>query len=179
MESAKDILLDLEIPDDDPLKKAKQMVSNCAPGVRIIDADRALRWEGEYIWLICVNEEDGLEFEVAQTNDGARELKVAWKDTNLSDTSELKGLLRKEPLWDVYQLRAVSIIQERVEQQLQILDPERPLGDELGAGTEIREESRALSAKLRNLEWEMLNRFYEHLEQEVSRASLHGVILVH
>lgn len=165
MENARDILLGLEIPDDDPLKRAKQTVASGAPGVRLIHSDKkGLRWESEFIWLVVVNEEDGLQFQIAQTVDGDQELEVAFGDQPLRDITKLHDLLKKHPLWEVFQLRAVSIIQSRVEDQLQVLMST----DTPSEGEEPSPYSpTGLALRLRSLETEMLERFYGFLEEEV------------
>lgn len=68
---------------------------------------------------MCVNEEDGLSFELVQTIDGSRELRLRWKDQNITDEPDrLEALLRAEPLWEVFYLQAVSTVQERVAMQM-------------------------------------------------------------
>lgn len=86
MEDARELFLDLEIPDDDPLAKAKQHISKSAPGFKIFrQADESIGWTGDFIWLIVVNEEDGLDFRVLQDHNGNKELKAFWKDEELSE----------------------------------------------------------------------------------------------
>lgn len=122
MKSAQELFLDLEIPGDDPLKVAKKAVNNSAPGFRLFLQDDTIQWDGAFVWLLCVNEEDGLGFSILQTNDGERELSVNWKDREITDISELGKLLRAELLWDVFELRAVATLQTRLESQLRALD---------------------------------------------------------
>ena len=56
------MFLDLDIPDDDPLRPAKIYVSKVAPGFRIFEKDGNIEWESDFVWLVVVNEEDGLDF---------------------------------------------------------------------------------------------------------------------
>lgn len=168
MENARDILLGLDIPDDDPLKRAKQTVAASAPGVRLIhSAAKGLTWESDFIWLVVVNEEDGLQFQIAQTVDGGQELEVAFCDKPLQDITKLHDLLKNSPMWQVYQLRAVSVIQNRVEDQLRAL-----MSAEAEAENDkpIAYSLKGLALKLRILETEMLERFYEFLEDEVGKV---------
>lgn len=168
MQSARDILLDLDIPEDDPLRQPKKAISACAPGVRLIDRGNGLNWESDYVWIICVNEEDGLEFKLLQTTDGSRELSATWNDEDLVDSTRLKSFLQKSPLWDVFELRAVSLIQDRVEQQLTILlESENEQGKYESYDTNVRPGIRALATKLKAMEYDLLERFYEHFEEEV------------
>ena len=168
MESARDLFIDLVISDYDPLKPAKKAVSNCPPGIRLISEVGGVRWEGDYVWIICVNEEDGLHFKVAQTTGGERELHVSWKDQDLTDTSKLKSFLEADELWDVYQLRAVSVIQDRIEQQLRILQTTGILHEiEPGKGTELRDGPWTLSLNLKLLEVDLLDQAFAHFEHQV------------
>ena len=166
METAKDLFLGLDIPDDDPLRRAKQVASSSAPGVRLIDGPTGLHWESDYVWLICVNEEDGLEIKVAQLVDGSQELQTTWKEEDLKDSSRLKELLQQDPLWNVYQLRAVAILQNRVGEQLEALYGSETLTQELAASSTIREKPKSLALRLRRLEADLLERFYEYFEAE-------------
>lgn len=174
---ARDILLDLTIPSDDPLIGAKSAVSSCAPGVRITHDANGIRWESEYIWIICINEEDGLQFQLARTIDSSEELQTTWKDQNVSNTSGLERLLKDDPLWDVFHLRAVALIQDRVEQQLSTLYLLRESSHiESTVPTGDRDRPRALALKLRDLETTLLDQAYESLESQVRRKSYRPLI---
>ncbi|KAF2502253.1 SET domain-containing protein [Lophium mytilinum] len=163
MDSARVMFIDLTIPDDDPLRAAKLVVSTAAPGFRLFDKGDRTGWESDFIWLVCINEEDGLGINFLQTIDGKLEMKSLWKGEELADTADLRGLLQKEALWDVYQLRAVAILQGRVETQIQTLyemvDPER--------GDAIRDMPWKLAGRLRELELALLERAYGDLEDQV------------
>ncbi|KAI9784634.1 MAG: hypothetical protein M1839_001856 [Geoglossum umbratile] len=122
MTNAREVVLDLEIPLDDPLKKAKEAVSESPPAVRFVLNGGSVEWQSSFVWLICVNEEDGLAFKLLQSVDGCTELQVFWKGECLEDISSLEDLLKAGPSWGIFQLRAVSLLQERVENQLMQLD---------------------------------------------------------
>lgn len=125
---AKQMFLQLDIPDDDPLKMAKKVFCNDPPGVRLFSrsppwgSTSTTAWDSSFVWWASVNEEDGLDFNVLQLNDGTRELKATWKGQNIQDTPHLKDLLAADPLWDIFQLRAVVVILERLEGQLSSLE---------------------------------------------------------
>lgn len=165
MTSAKVMFLDLDIPDDDPLRPAKMFVSTAAPGFRLFEKAGAIDWESDFIWLVIVNEEDGLNFRVRQTVDGKREIQSLWKEEELNDTSKLRGYLCEDPLWDIYQLRAIVLLQGRVEAQIETLsraaNPHR-------AAT-IRETPWRLADRLRELEADMLERAIGVLESQKSQ----------
>lgn len=174
MSSARELFLDLDIPNDDPLKRAKLHVNTSAPGFRVFDSEGAdatagsTGWQSDFIWMIVVNEEDGLEFEVAQTTDGGRELRVYWSGSALEEPDKLADLLKTHPMWNVYRLRAVSLIQDRIEGQLRMLygtdDEVRTVPRREGAG--IRERIWSLATRLRELERDLLERAYGNLEEE-------------
>lgn len=172
-ENAKEMFLELEMMEDDPLALAKRRVSNAAPGVKITCNGGKVEWFSEFVYLIIVNEEDGLEFEVLQTTDASRELQVSWKGNTLSDLSTLPSLLEEEDLWPVFQLRAAAIIQSRVERQLQSM---LRFGEELknmefGSGMGIRAQPREMSFMLFMLEKETCYMASKALTKEVKTLS--------
>lgn len=164
MTSAQVMFLNLDIPDDDPLRPAKIHINTAAPGFRLYEKDNKVHWESDFIWLVAINEEDGLDFKLRQTVDGQREIQAFWKEKELGDTSELQDHLRQDPLWDVYQLRGVVLLQGRTDAQLQLLqhvgNPERDAS--------IREGPWELARRLRNLEFNMLEKARIDLEDQVS-----------
>ncbi|EEQ91744.1 SET domain-containing protein [Blastomyces dermatitidis ER-3] len=118
--NAHQLFLDLDIPASDPLAPAKKAVCDVAPGFRLFipPGSDTTDWESSFVWWCCVNEEDGLEFRVIQSNQGERELKVSWKGSSLSSSGSLLDHLKMKPMWEVFQLRAVVTIQDRMESQL-------------------------------------------------------------
>lgn len=170
--SAKTMFLDLEIPDDDPLRPAKVAVNTAAPGFRLFDKDDSVDWESDYVWLVAINEEDGLDFKLKQTVDGGREISALWKEKELDDTGKLRGYLEADPLWEVYQLRAVVLLQDRVDAQLHTLQgfefPPR--------STTVRERPWQLAKRLRDLESQMLEKAKAALEEQVSNFGSYGAL---
>ncbi|WPH02550.1 SET domain-containing protein [Acrodontium crateriforme] len=170
-ESAEMIFLSLTIPDTDSMRQAKLNFADCAPGFKLIDTgDGEIDWKGEYIWLLCVNEEDGLEFKVARTVDGSgEEIHVFFKDQEIrGGAAELYSLLGKSELWDVYRLRAIAILQSRVFDQLQVLFSSQEATEATlhGQGTDVRGQPFEQAMKLRQLEFELLERAYEDFEKQ-------------
>jgi hypothetical protein len=158
------MFLDLDIPDDDPLRPAKVFVSTAAPGFRLFEKDNIIDWESDYIWLIVVNEEDGLDFRIRQTTDGKREIQAFWKEQELSDTSKIREYLEEGLTWDVFQLRATVLLQDRVERQMELIQAAQNLTRNM---TSIREAPGKLAERLQNLELEMLQRAALALESQV------------
>ncbi|THD00520.1 hypothetical protein EYZ11_000084 [Aspergillus tanneri] len=176
-ESANQIFLDLDIPDDDPLKMAKLAFNKDVPGIRLFSSEAgSTNWDSPFVWWACVNEEDGLGFNVLQTNDGGRELRARWKEAEVELSSSLRDRLATDPLWDVFQLRAVVIILDRLEAQLVTLRQTQ------GVVVEISQDENMLTIfrpgvlstimKLRELEAELLERGIEDLARQTVSAYL-------
>ena len=123
MDSAETLFLGLTLPEDDPFRKPKMEVADCGPGFMITDkGEGKVVWEGDFIWLLCLTQEDDVRFELAQTVDGLTEMQAFFGGHNLTrGAAQLHELLSKNELWDVYRLRAVTILQKRVFDQLQLL----------------------------------------------------------
>jgi hypothetical protein len=168
MSSAQIMFLDLNIPDDDPLRPAKLYVNTAAPGFRLFEKESRIQWESDFVWLAVINEEDGLDFKIRQTTDGNREIQSFWKEGELNDTLKLRSHLEEDPLWEVFQLRAVVLLQSRVDEQIETL---RAVGNPHCTGT-VRKGPYKLAAQLRTLELDMLQRATSTLESEVRTASL-------
>lgn len=166
MASAQELFLDLDIPEDDPLRPAKLAFSDSPPGVRLFLIDNQLKWESTFIWLICVNEEDGLGFQVAQQESGHGELLVSWKEAVICDAATLKDIIHCEPNWDLFDLRAQVTIQDRVEKQLRAICGSKNLFTDQDPDAFSHEIVNIL--KLRDLEENLLLKTLEFLDLEVS-----------
>ena len=177
MMEARTLFLGLAIPDDDPLKLAKQSFADCAPGVRLNVSDRRVTWDSDFVWLLVANEEDGLEFLVAETVDGDRELQAKWLDSHLSSVSQIQQRLQSHALWPIYQLRVAVILEDRVEQQLQSLMQQGNQGQESHDDvTCIRAGPRRLAERLRSLETDLLQCCRSFFERERLRLSESSVV---
>ncbi|KKK13472.1 hypothetical protein ARAM_002313, partial [Aspergillus rambellii] len=172
---AKQLFLDLDIPEDDPLKRAKKAFCNEAPGVRIISnfvgsGETKATWESPIIWWACVNEEDGLEFTLLQTNDGGNEVKVTWKEEELTSPNHLKDFLTADPSWDIFQLRAVVLILERLETQFFVLQTTERMVSDIREDEDMRAIFRPdvfnAVTKLRELEGRLLEMAIKDLENQ-------------
>lgn len=173
------LTLDLTIPDDDPLGPAKEAASTAAAAVRISFDGRSTRWQSAFLWLVCVNEEDGLHFQVAQRQDGTRELSVSWQGQDISDdTDRLETLLSRHPRWEVYRLRAVSLLHDRVQAQMQRLGAAPRLPSPGHDDHEPRESDviAAAVARLRHLEMGLLEACSRDLIVEVDQLSASNVV---
>ncbi|OJJ80867.1 SET domain-containing protein [Aspergillus glaucus CBS 516.65] len=172
---ANSLVLDVDIPDDDPLKPAKKLYCKKPPGMRLNTApgSEITTWDSSLVWWACVNEEDGLDFKVLQTTTGEKELRAVWNDEQLGDPDDLASLISIDPLWDVIQLRAVVLILERLETQLQTLrTTEKAIGEirreekEDNLRPTFRPEIFRTVSKLQQLEGELLERGIEDLTRK-------------
>ncbi|MCJ1311775.1 hypothetical protein MMC25_005448 [Agyrium rufum] len=165
MQDAREVFLDLDIPNDDPLKLAKKVAFETAPGVKLFSRDGKVGWDGLFVYLCCVNEEDGLEFRVLLQTDGETMLSVSWNDEQVRGVEELQECLRKSSMWDLFQLRANQVIQMRIQGQLQILQSTSELREADEFGT-MDEEVKKMARKLADLEEKFLIRANEYFEKE-------------
>lgn len=167
--SAREMFLNLSISSDDPLRLAKIRFAQEAPGVRLyVDDQNEVKWESTFVWWACVNQEDGLDFRVEQMVTGDTELQAVWNDQDLA-ANALQPTLLKHQLHDVFQLRAIVTIQQRVEEQgirmaqsqdhFEGIDPDN---------VHIRTSVYETIGKLRSLEMDLLSRAYETLETQVT-----------
>lgn len=159
--TSSDLFLDVKVPEDDPLALAKKQVGIAAPGIRLFESDGKAAWEGPFVWLLCLNEEDGLEFKIALKTDGTRELQMFFKDELITDGQILLAKLRQEDLWDVLQLRAATIVQARIEEQLLRLNDNKRCVTEA-----IESHAKELAISLRDLEESLMLEAYEAIAAE-------------
>lgn len=172
MQSAGTLFLSLNIPDYDRFRTAKASIADCAPGFKIADCDGdEIDWDGDFVWLLCVTEDDDLRFELARTNDGREEeMQALFRGREITGgAAELRGLLAATELWDVYLLRASIILQQRIFEQLQLLfnTEEDAKSIAHGDGTEVQPDTFAMAIRLRELEFELMNKAYEWFERQV------------
>ena len=173
-QSAEMLFLSLTIPQDDQYRAIKAKLADCAPGFKITDTgDGEVDWSGDFVWLLCVTADDGLRFEIARTVDGEEEAHAFFEDHELTGgAAQLHGLLVGCDLWDLYRLRAIALLQQRVFDQMQVLystqdDMEAvPHGD----GTEVRLRCYQQAMQLRRLEFELLEKAYGSFEKQVGDA---------
>ena len=180
MDNARQLFLDLDIPMDDPLRVAKKAICKEAPGVRLYTVDGKIGWESEYVWWSCVNEEDGLEFRVLQTNDGGKELQVQWKTRELAPGG-LGNMLANDSMRDVFELRAVVALQERIEGQASELEDTEGQFLEAIHLSGIRSATWETIRRLRRLELEFLAEAYQTLQGQVRctlLSALEGISLM-
>lgn len=186
VDDARQLFLPLDIPDDDPLKQAKKRIciNNTAPGLRLAVEDGKIKWESDFIYWACVNEEDGLSFELMQAREGPTELKALWKGDEIGhilpeipstiNVKPLKTVLAQDPQWEIYQLRAIVLVQQCLQSRLDMLGGEMEQAFETvehnldGSQTGVRSDVYSMIRRLRIKEIALLGRGLEEISKEVS-----------
>ena len=119
----KGMVLTLEPFPDDPLGKAKLTSFDGPPVVRVTEEGGDIKWESPFLYLMCLNEEDGLEFRVLQQTDGSRShLRMFWQGSDVTEKSTTFEVhINHHELKEVFKLRAIAILQDRIRKQLEYL----------------------------------------------------------
>lgn len=121
--NAQSLVLPLDAFPEDPLGKAKVVAFSGQPKVHIAASQDNVEWNSPFLYFMCLNEEDGLEFKILQQTDGSRSpLRVFWQGSDVTDaTDSFETLINAHELKDVFKLRVVASLQDRVGQQLERL----------------------------------------------------------
>lgn len=174
----KSLTLTLEPSPDDPLGKAKGAAFGGPTVLRISIEQDEVQWECPFLYLLLLNEEDGLEFRMLQQTDGTRsQLKVFWQGSDVTDaTNTFESLISNQPLRDVFKLRAMALLQDRLRQQLERLyESEEEV--QLVADTPlIGSHQRSNAMLLRKDEKLTLEKAFAAADMQVSVALEHYVI---
>ncbi|RYP67156.1 hypothetical protein DL771_007384 [Monosporascus sp. 5C6A] len=166
--TTKRLSLPLQLIDDDPLIKAKLHVFGATPTLEITEDAGVPRWSAPFVYLMCLNEEDGLEFRILQETDGSRHLRMLWQGRDVTDApGTFRDLINGHDLQQVFELRAATVIYEMVQQQLERLSAH---GGDASIFEPVRAETVQAANQLRNIETDLLERAFQVLENE--RANL-------
>ncbi|KAH9826177.1 SET domain-containing protein 8-like [Teratosphaeria destructans] len=171
--SAETLFLSLAIQDDDVYRSAKMRIADCAPGFKLIDTgDGEVDWTGDFIWLLCVGHDEGLRFELARLVDSEdEEMHAFFNGQELNGgAQQLRQFLAQHELWDVFRLRAVALLQQRILDQGSTLQGTQEVVEGLlhGDGTDISDRVFGQAMQLRKLERDLLEKAYEDFERQVS-----------
>ena len=171
------MFVSVEIPDDDPLKLPKKVFSKETPIITLRNSPEPT-WTGGIVLWACVNEEDGLDFELMRTTDGGQELCVTWKGESIKDPQDFSTALHQDPMWDIFHLRAIVLVLERLESQYLALQATKKAVSEIRQEEEedelqstFRPSAFCAASKLQKLEGDMLLKHIGHLTQKVSHSS--------
>ncbi|PNY26362.1 SET domain protein, partial [Tolypocladium capitatum] len=170
--TARELTLHLEPFPDDPLAKAKLDVFRGAPAARLSqEGGQAARWDSPFVYLMCLNEEDGLEFGLLQETTGDRQIRLLWRgDDVTARAGDFEGLIRGHELCDVFRLRAVAVLHELVETQLSGIrgGPRSEQLQQAAAAGLLRDEHVAAAQALKEAEGQVLEAAAQALAGEKS-----------
>lgn len=173
--AAQDLMLPLEPIPDDPLGMAKLRIFRAPPTLKLSRSDGELTWHSPFAYLMCLNEEDGIDFRVIQDKDGERELRLFWQDEDVTTCADdFESLIGSHPLKQVFRLRVAAVLHELVESQLTRLRagvPHDQLEKPQEAGL-IRGECLQAAVLLRDMEARILESATEALDKQV-RSNMH------
>ncbi|KAI0024234.1 hypothetical protein F4780DRAFT_768886 [Xylariomycetidae sp. FL0641] len=162
---ARGMVLPLEPMADDPLAKAKLLAFGRPPLLEIKDTGSiSPEWHAPFVYLACLNEEDGLDFKVLQETDGSRHLTMFWQEVDITEEPKrILDLIREHELHPIFHLRAVTIVLDTVEQQLLLLSADLPTNREVSGE---RPGILQAASYLRTAESELLRRTRQSLNDQ-------------
>ncbi|KAH6696877.1 SET domain-containing protein [Plectosphaerella plurivora] len=181
------VTLPLAPLDDDPLGRAKAHIFGRAGTVELgrtsgsvsasttasASGDDNPLWKSPFAWLACLNEEDGIEFKVLQDTGGGRELRVFWQDDDVTArVHEFEDLIRDHPLADVFGLRVVMVVEDRVSSQLARLRDENDDDNHHGGSTSapvVRPACVEAAATLKEQEAKVIEEALRALEEQKAK----------
>ncbi|KAH6683035.1 hypothetical protein B0J14DRAFT_556300 [Halenospora varia] len=173
------LALPLEPMADDPLGRAKIAAFVGKPLVEIMIDRDSVRWESPFLYFMSLNQEDGLEFMILQENDGSRSpLRVFWQDNDVTEvTDTFESLIETHDLNDIFKLRAVSLLQDRLNQQLQRLDDTEETVKSLPILVQVHQDVQKNALQLRKTETSILQKALSAVDAQKTRLLESEVVL--
>ncbi|KAK3378072.1 hypothetical protein B0H63DRAFT_235563 [Podospora didyma] len=111
------LVLPLDPFPDDPLAKAKLFAFGEAPRVHVSRQNGSIVWKSPFAYLMCLNEEDGLEFLILQET---RQLNVLWQQEEVTNRmAEFETLIQSHPLCSIFKLRTITVVHGCLQSQLE------------------------------------------------------------
>ncbi|KAI1081255.1 SET domain-containing protein [Whalleya microplaca] len=162
---SKSITVILEPMEDDPLGRIKLHAFGAPPTLKIQEDDDGFpQWDAPFAYLMCLNEEDGLLFQVLQETDGSRHLRIFWEGVDITDRSKtIKDLIKGHSLQQIFELRVVTVIFEVLQRQLEVLNDHEETDEVPGL---VRAEILQASEQLRVLEKDILEKSLKALDEQ-------------
>ncbi|CAG7560561.1 unnamed protein product [Fusarium equiseti] len=165
--------LPVRVLPDDPLGKAKLHIFGGSPTLNLSRSDGETSWQCPFAYLMCLNEEDGLEFKVLQGEDGERELRLFWQEEDVTaQARRFDDLIKNHPLCQIFRLRVVSILHEVVSDHLEELSSEisHDQLEPLRRAGHVKDGNLRAAIKLREIEAFMLESAASTLDEQVCTA---------
>ncbi|KAI0376011.1 SET domain-containing protein [Hypomontagnella monticulosa] len=161
--TSKKLVLPLRPLEDDPLAIPKLHAWDAQPKLELSEDENGNPcWTAPFVYLMCLNEEDGLEFRLLQETDGSRHLKVFWQDIDVTRTlSTIEDLIQDHELHQVFELRAIMVVENIIQQQLEQLEAHQ---DE-----ESESEVWRAASHLISLETSVLEKSQQALDEQRSK----------
>ncbi|KAI1811572.1 hypothetical protein GGS20DRAFT_95242 [Poronia punctata] len=168
---ARSIILPVESMEDDPLAKAKLHVFESPPTLKITDeATGSPRWDAPFVYLMCLNFEDGLSFKVLQETDGTKQLRMFWQDSDVTSRAEsMESIVKSHELTQIFRLRVITVVLDIVQGQLGALAVDM---DETVINSAENPEKFRAATYLRGVEKDLLERALGVIEQEVGQMTM-------
>lgn len=167
--------LNVEPKETDPLGRAKLAAWPERPSLRLFSTEpKQVSWECPFLSLMCLNEEDGLEFKTSQEVDGEHtSLKVFWQETDVTDSVEdFERLISGHNLVEIFKLRAVAILSDIIRHQIEsLIESEEP------AMLELATDGRIQARALREIEMDVLITAFSNISAEVCCSLLRCQLL--
>ncbi|KAI1107058.1 SET domain-containing protein [Jackrogersella minutella] len=172
----KSLVLPLDPLNDDPLAAAKLHAFGKAPKLELAEDERGIpHWTAPFVYLMCLNEEDGLQLRVLQETDGSRHLKMYWQDVDVTDVPDkIKDHICSHELYRIFELRAITVVIDIIQRQLQELtdsrDRDRPLGS-------TSEEIWKSISRLTSIETSILENSLQALDDQRTQLLEHDTVV--
>lgn len=164
----REMVLNLPPVEDDPLSMAKAHIFKGPRVVTLTSTEDSVAWSSPFALLMCLNEEDGLEFRVLQDGEGNQQLRMFWMEEDVTDqANDIQSLVQDHPLLPVFHLRVIVTLYETVAAQLAHLASHLDLPNDSDASS-VRSSCRDASQLLKKIEREVLVGAMDKLDTEVS-----------
>lgn len=158
--TASSMFLGMDLPEDDPLALAKVLALDVKKGFKVYmsPAAHTPAWSGPFIWAMCMNEEDGLSIHLDDAEDSEKRLRVTWKRQSIQDQYDLENHLRVDYFWDLFQLRAYAMVNERIDDEIRLRKQLffRPIEEKRPQSIDHDSRVWVLAEALRQLELDLL-----------------------
>jgi hypothetical protein len=170
--SKKSMVLTLQPSRDDPLGKAKLAAFKGLPVVNLSAENGVVSWSSPFLCFMVLNQEDGLDFKVSQEVDGSLgRLQVFWQGKEVTDaTDHFQEHTMGHSLHDIFRLRGVALLQDRLGEQIELLCASDEEAASLKDDTmdPVDDGLWKVASSLRTVEARILEGAYEELELQVS-----------